>query len=100
MWRLGRVEKLNKDSDCYIHTTKIYLPDGHYVQRSILQLHPLEVPDKPNEVDQISNEKEDRHSLEHAGHVQESDLVPIRKTAITARKRINDLRTNALTVIF
>ena len=98
MWRL---EKLNKDSNGYIRTAEIYLPNGRYVQRSLSQLHLLEAPDKSNEVDQISNEREDRHSLQHARCVQESDRVPIRKAAITARKGINDLlRTNALTVTF
>ena len=44
---------------------------------------------------------EDGHSLQHAGCVQESKREPIRKAAITATKRINDLlKTNALTVTF
>ena len=44
---------------------------------------------------------EDGHSSQHAGRVQESKRMPIRKAVITARKRINDfLKTNALTVTF
>ena len=39
MWRLGRVAKLNKDSDGYICTAKIYLPNSRYIQRLISQLH-------------------------------------------------------------
>ena len=85
----------------YVRTAEIYLPNSRYVQRLISQLHPLEVPDKSNKVNQVSNKMEDRHSSQHAGRVQESKQVPIRKAAITTRKRINDLlKTNALTVTF
>ena len=101
LWKLGRIEKLNEDNYGHVRTAKIYLPTGCYVQRSINQLHPLEVPDKSNKVHQVSNEMEDGHSLQRAGRVQESKRVPIRKAVITARKRINDLlKTNALTVTF
>ena len=116
MWKLGRIEKLNKDTDGYIRTAKIYLPNGRYVQRSISHLHPLEVPDKSNKINQVSGANEDEHSSQHAGRVQESkdghssqhagrvqesQKVPMRKAAIIARKRINDfLKTDALTVIF
>ena len=53
-------------------------------------------------VNQVSNEKEDGHSLQHAaGCVQESEKVPMIKAVIIARKRINDfLRISALTVTF
>ena len=100
MWKL---EKLNKDSDGHIRTAKINLPNGRYIQRSISQLHLLEVPDKSNKLNQVSNKMENGHSLQYAGHVQESERVPIRKAVImvTARKRINDLlEANALTVTF
>ena len=101
MWKLGRIEKLNKDTDGYIRTAKIYLPNSRYVQRSISHLHPLEVPDKSNKVNQVSGANEDEHSSQHAGRVQESQKVPMRKAAIIARKRINNfLKTDALTVIF
>ena len=40
MWRLGRVAQLNKDSDGYIRTAKIYLSNSQYIQRLIGQLHP------------------------------------------------------------
>ena len=31
MWKVGRIEKLNQDSDGNIHTAKIYLLNGRYV---------------------------------------------------------------------
>ena len=79
---IGRIEKLNEGSDGHIRTAEIYLPNGRYVQRSISQLHPLEVPDKSNKVNQVSNEMEYGHSLQHAGRVQESKQVPIRKAVL------------------
>ena len=100
MWKLGRIEKLNKDNDGNIRTAKIYLLNGRYVQRAVNQLYPLEVPDELNEVKQVSNEN-DGHSLQHAGRVKESERAPTRRAAITARQRINQLlKTNALTVTF
>ena len=100
MWKLGRIEKLNKDNDGNIRTAKIYLPNGRYVQRAVNQLYPLEVPDELNEVKQVSNEN-GGHSLQHAGHVKESERAPTRRAAITARQRINQLlKTNALTITF
>ena len=100
MWKLGRIEKLNKDNDGNIRTSKIYLPNGRYVQRAVNQLYPLEVPDELNEVKQVSNEN-GGHSLQHAGRVKESERAPTRRAAITARQRINQLlKTNALTVTF
>ena len=50
MWKLGRIEKLNKDNDGNIRTAKIYLSNGRYVQRAVNQLFPLEVPDELNKV--------------------------------------------------
>ena len=107
MWKLGRIEKLNKDNYGNIRTAKIYLPNGRYVQRAVNQLYPLEVPDELNEipdefneVKQVSNEN-GGHSLQHAGRVKESERAPTRRAAITARQRINQLlKTNALTVTF
>ena len=64
-------------------------------------LHPLEALSKSNRVNQVSKEKEDEHSLQDTGCVQESKRMSRRKFAITARKRINDLlKTNDLTVTF
>ena len=100
MWKVGRIEKLNQDSNGNIRTAKIYLPNGHYVLRSISQLYPLEVLNQLN-FNQVSNKIKNGHSSQHAGCVQESERPPIRKAAITARKRVNNLlKTNALTVTF
>ena len=46
MWKVGRIEKLNQDSNGNIRTANIYLYNGRYVQISISKLYPLEVPDR------------------------------------------------------
>ena len=78
-----------------------------FKEQLINYVYPLEVPDKIQEVDQTLNDN-DGHSLQHAGHVKESERAPkesqrapIRRAALTARQRINQLlKTNALTVTF
>ena len=65
------------------------------------QLVNSEDSNKSNEAEHISDEKQDRHSSQHAGCGQNSDRVPIINVAITTRKRINDLlRSNTSTVTF
>jgi len=78
--------------------TIINLSNGHYVQRAVNQLYPLEVAkhlQAPEEEDNQVSDQVGKHS-QHAGRE-----LSIRKAAITARKRINELlKTNALTVVF
>ena len=97
MRKLGKIEKLNRGKDCNVRAVTIYLSNGHYVQRAINQLYPLEVAKHlltPEEDNQMSD-KVGEYS-QHAGRE-----ISIRKAAITARKRINELlKTNALTIIF
>jgi len=91
MWKLWKIEKLNRVGDGNVRTVIIYFSNGHYVQTAFSQLYPFEVTkylQAPEEDNQVSDQ--------HAGRE-----LSIRKTVITARKRINELlKTNALTVVF
>ena len=43
MWKLGKIERLNKGKDGNIRSATIYLSNGRSVQRAINQLYPMEI---------------------------------------------------------
>ena len=97
MWKLGKIEKLNRGKDGNVRSVIVYLSNKRCVQRAINQLYPLEITRylQTNEEDIQVSYRVGEH-LQHAGHKR-----PIRKAAINARKIINELlKTNTLTILF
>ena len=97
MWKLGKIEKINGGKDNNVRSVTVHLSNKRCVQRAINQLYPLEITRylQTNEEDIQVSDRVGEH-LQNAGHER-----PIRKAAITARKRINELlKINALSLLF
>ena len=94
---IRKIEKLNRGKNGNVRSVTVYLSNKRCVQRAINQLYPLEITRylQTNEEDIQVSDRVGEH-LQNAGHER-----PIRKAAITTRKRINELlKTNALTILF
>ena len=113
IWKLGKIENLIKGADGQVRTAQVRLTNNRNILRAINQLYPLEVPNQDldkglssKETDESLDPKQSNQSneSEQSNEPTDSDKdrrFPIRKAAIIARQRINQLqRDDAVTVLF